>query len=106
MPRGHSLSAQRTSLFISREKGNRYYIQTRHNNIFSQYNLFVGKLKEKKLARKAPVNTKRVYRIVLIPPRHQSASITMISPFLSSGFHLSVRQDKAELPTQRVNDDA
>ena len=47
MPRGHSLSAQRTSLFISREKGNRYYIQTRHNDLFSQYNLFVGKLEEK-----------------------------------------------------------
>ena len=36
---------------------------------FSHYNLFLGKLKEK-LARKAPVNTERVYRIVLMPPGH------------------------------------
>ena len=34
---------------------------------FSHYNLFLGKLKEK-LARKARVNTERVYRIVLMPP--------------------------------------
>ena len=33
---------------------------------FSHYNLFLGKLKEK-LARKARVNTERVYRIVLMP---------------------------------------
>ena len=32
---------------------------------FSHYNLFLGKLKEK-LARKARVNTERVYRIVLM----------------------------------------
>ena len=31
-------------------------IQTRHNDLFSHYNLFLGKLKEK-LARKASVNT-------------------------------------------------
>ena len=36
---------------------------------FSHYNLFLGKLKEK-LARKARVNTERVYRIVLMPPGH------------------------------------
>ena len=36
---------------------------------FSHYNLFLGKLQEK-LARKARVNTKRVYRIVLTPPVH------------------------------------
>ena len=36
---------------------------------FSHYNLFPGKLKEK-LARKARVNTGRVYRIVLMPPGH------------------------------------
>ena len=63
MPRGHSLSIyarfsgkKRTSLYISREKGDHYYIQTRHNDLFSYYNLFLGKLKEK-LARKARVNT-------------------------------------------------
>ena len=54
MPRGHSLSInayfsgkKRTSLYISREKGDHYYIQTRYNDL--------GKLKEK-LARKARVN--------------------------------------------------
>ena len=76
MPRGHSLSIfarfsgkKRTSMYISREKGDHYYIQTRHNDLFSQYNLFLGRLKEK-LARKARVNTERVYRIVLMPPGH------------------------------------
>ena len=38
------------------EKGHHYYIQARHNDRFSHYNLFLGKLKEK-LARKARVNT-------------------------------------------------
>ena len=47
---------KRTSLYISWEKGDHYYIQTRHNDLFSHYNLFLGKLKEK-LARKARVNT-------------------------------------------------
>ena len=62
MPRGHSLSIyarfsgkKRTSLFISQEKGDNYYIQTRHNDIFSHYNLFLGKLKDK-LARKVRVH--------------------------------------------------
>ena len=36
---------------------------------FSHYNLFLRKLKEK-LARKACVNTERVYRIMLMPPGH------------------------------------
>ena len=36
---------------------------------FSYYNPFLGKL-EDKLARKARVNTERVYRIVLMPPGH------------------------------------
>ena len=56
---------KRTSLYISREKGDHYYIQTRHNELFS-YNLLLGTLKEK-LARKTRVNTERVYRIVLMP---------------------------------------
>ena len=47
---------KRTSMYISRQKGDHYYIQTRHNDLFSHYNLFLGKLKEK-LARKARVNT-------------------------------------------------
>ena len=42
---------KRTSLCISQEKGDHYYIQTRHNDFFSHYNLFLGKLKDK-LARK------------------------------------------------------
>ena len=56
--RGHSLSIyarfsgkKRTSMCISREKGDHYYIQTRQNDLFSHYNLFLGKLK------KARVNT-------------------------------------------------
>ena len=65
MPRGHSFSTcarfsgkKRSSLKIFREKGDHYYIQTRHNDLFSHYNLFLGKLK--KLARKARVNTEQV----------------------------------------------
>ena len=50
----------------SREKGDHCYIQ---NDLFSHYNLFIGKLKEK-LAHKARVNTERVYRIVRTPPGH------------------------------------
>ena len=53
MPRGHSLSIyarfsgkKSTSMYISREKGDHYYIQTRRNDLFSHYNLFLGKLKE------------------------------------------------------------
>ena len=60
--RGHSVSIyarfsgkKRTSMHTSWEKGDHYYIQTRHNDLFSHYNLFLGKLK--KLARKARVNT-------------------------------------------------
>ena len=60
---------KRTSMYFSQEKGEHDYIQTRHNDLFSHYNLFQGKLEEK-LARKARVNTERVYRIVLMPPVH------------------------------------
>ena len=42
---------------------------------FSHYNLFLGKLKEK-LARKARVNTERVYRIVLMSPGHPIILLT------------------------------
>ena len=77
MPRGHSLSIyagfsgkKRTSLCISREKVDHYHIQ--HGTtifFFSHYNLSLGNLKEK-FARKAGVNTGRVYRIVLMCPGH------------------------------------
>ena len=43
-------------MYISREKGDHYYIQTRHNDLFSRYNLFLGKSKDK-LARNVRVNT-------------------------------------------------
>ena len=63
MLKGHSLTIyahfsgkKRTSIYISQDKGHHYYIQTRCNDLFSHYNLFLGKLKEK-LARKALVNT-------------------------------------------------
>ena len=51
MPRGQPLSIyarflgkKRTSLYISREKGDYYYIQTRHNDLFSHCNLCLEKL--------------------------------------------------------------
>ena len=76
MPRRHSLSIyarfsgkKRTSLCISREKGDHYHIQHGTTIFFSHYNLFLGNLKEK-FARKAGVNTGRVYRIVLMCPGH------------------------------------
>ena len=47
MPRGHSLSIyarfsgkKRTSLFISREKGDHNYIQTRPNDLFFPITIF------------------------------------------------------------------
>ena len=50
MPRGHSLSfytrflgKKRTSLYISWEKGDYYYIQTWLNDLFYHYNLFLRK---------------------------------------------------------------
>ena len=76
MPKGNSLSIyarfsgkKRISLYISRKKGARYYTQTRHNDRFSRYNLFLRKLWEK-LARKARVHTEQIYWIVLKPPGH------------------------------------
>ena len=73
MPRGHLLSIyacfsgkKRTSLYISPEKGNHYYIQTWHNDLFFHCNLFVGKLKEK-LVRKACVNTSEYIGSLLCP---------------------------------------
>ena len=52
-------------------KDDHYFIQTRRNDLFSHYNLFLRKLKEK-LARKARVNTERVYQIVLMSPGNES----------------------------------
>ena len=67
MPRGHSLSIyarfsgkKRTSLYISWEKGDHYYIQTRHKDLFSHYNLILRKRQEKK-SRKALENTNEMW---------------------------------------------
>ena len=76
MPRGRSLSIyarfsgkKRTSLYISREKGDHYYIQKRHSDLFFPLQSFSRKLQ--KLAQKARVDTERVYWIVLVPPGHR-----------------------------------
>ena len=75
-PGGHSLSIyarfsgkKRTSLSIYRAKGDHYYIQKRHNDLFFPLQSFLGKFKEK-LARKARINAERVYWIMLMPPGH------------------------------------
>ena len=41
------------------EKDDHYYIQTRHKNLFSHYNLILRKLKEN-MSRKAPENTNKM----------------------------------------------
>ena len=43
-------------MYISREKGNHYYIQTQHNDLFCHYNLFLRKI-FKKSAKKARIHT-------------------------------------------------
>ena len=50
MPRGHSLiiyahfsGKKRTSMYISREKGDHYYIQTQHNDLFFSLQSFSRK---------------------------------------------------------------
>ena len=47
MPREHLLSIyarfsgqKRTSMYIAREKGDHYYIQTRHNDLFFPITIF------------------------------------------------------------------
>ena len=55
------------SSYISRENGDHYYIQTRHNDLFSHYNLILGKLLAE-LPRKGCINTERVNRIVALAP--------------------------------------
>ena len=51
MPRKHSLSIyarfsgeKKTSLCISRERCDHYDIKTRYDDLFTHYNLFLGKL--------------------------------------------------------------
>ena len=60
----HFLGKRKLHCIFLEDKGDHHYIQTQHNDFFSHYNLFLGKLKEK-LARKVHVNTERVYWIVL-----------------------------------------
>ena len=54
MPRGHSLSIyarfsakKRALMYISREKGDHYYIQTRHNDLFFPLQSFSRKIYRK-----------------------------------------------------------
>ena len=55
------------TVYFSGKRRSLLHPNTTQRPFFSHYNLFLGKLKEK-LARKAHVNTQRVYRIVLMPP--------------------------------------
>ena len=67
MSTGHSLS-----LFGQKENFTVYFSGKRRSLLHpntAQPLFFLGKLTEK-LARKARVNTERVYRIVLMPPGH------------------------------------
>ena len=77
MLRGHSLSIyarssgkKRTSLYISQERGDHYYIQTRQNDLFCPLQSFFQENLMKTQPRKARVNTERVYWIVLMPPEY------------------------------------
>ena len=67
---------KRTSLFIPQERGDHYYIQTRHTDIFSHYNLFLGKLIDK-LARKVRVHMLSEYMgPCSCPPGHPIILLT------------------------------
>ena len=76
MPRGHSLSISASysgkrelhCIFLGKKA---IIITSKHGTtiVFSHYNLFLGKRKEK-LARKAGVNSERIYRIVLMLPEY------------------------------------
>ena len=75
-PGGHSLSiyaraSNKRELHGLFHRKRAIIVTSEHSTtiFFSHYNLFLGKLKEK-LARKARVNAERVYRIVLMSPRH------------------------------------
>ena len=76
MPRGHSLSIyarfsgkKRTSLYISREKGDHYYIQTRHNYRFFPLQSFSRKT-QRKIGPKSGSKFWAIYRIVLMLPEY------------------------------------
>ena len=56
-------------MFITRERAIIFTSKDGTTIFFPQYNLFLEKLQEK-FARKARLNTERVYRIVLMPPGH------------------------------------
>ena len=60
---------KKTWLYISGEKGNHCYIQTRHNNRFF---FPLQSFSRKTLGKIGPksAHTERVYRIVLMPPGH------------------------------------
>ena len=60
---------KRTSMYFSQEKGEHDYIQTQHNDLFFPLQSFSRKT-SRKIGPKSAVNTKRVYRIVLMPPVH------------------------------------
>ena len=51
------------------KKGDHYYIQTRHEDLFSHYNRILRKLSEK-ISRKALENTNEMKQNVLMPPGH------------------------------------
>ena len=55
------------TVYFSGKRRSLLYANTAQRSIFSDHNLFLGKLKAK-LSRKGHVNTERVYRIML--PRH------------------------------------
>ena len=76
MLKGLSLSQCLCALFGQKENFTVYFWgkrqsllhpHTAQRSFFFQYNVFLGKLKEK-LARKARVNTERVNGILLMPP--------------------------------------
>ena len=76
MPRGalaqylHALFGQKENFTVYFwDKGDHYYIQKRHNDLFFPLQSFLAKLKEK-LARKARVNAERVNRIMLMALGH------------------------------------
>ena len=60
-------------------KGDHYYIQTRHNDVFSLYNRVLKTLQEK-MSQKALVNTKRN---VLMPPSPGHPTIPLKSNLLN-----------------------
>ena len=77
MHRGHSLSIyarflakKRTALYISREKGDHYHIQTRYNDLFFPLQSFSRKTLRKIGPKSARIYTERVYLIVPMPHGH------------------------------------